>query len=238
MLFNVNIDHVATLREARGGIEPSVLDAALIVEKCGCDAITVHLREDRRHIQDDDLFTIMKSVNIPINLEMALSEEIIDIALKLKPKQITIVPERREELTTEGGFDIVRYFDKATSMLSVFAETGILLSLFIDPDEDQISASKAAGVDIIEIHTGEYSNSSTSDAISFELNRISKAAIKGKELDLQVAAGHGLNYSNIAPIVKILEIEELNIGHSIISRSVFVGLERAILEMKKLVEVL
>lgn len=237
MLFNVNIDHVATLRQARGGIYPSILEAALIVERCGCDAITVHLREDRRHIQDDDLFTIKKNVNIPINLEMALSEEIIEIALKLKPQQITIVPERREELTTEGGFDIVKYFDKAMSMLSVFKGTDISLSLFIDPDEDQISASKSAGVDIIEIHTGEYSNSSTEDTIRFELDRISKGAKKGKELGLQVAAGHGLNYINIASIMKISEIEELNIGHSIISRSVFVGLERAILEMKKQVEV-
>ncbi len=237
MLFNVNIDHVATLREARGGIEPSVLEAALIVEKCKCDAITVHLREDRRHIQDVDLFTIKQGVDIPINLEMALSEEIIEIALKLKPKQITIVPERREELTTEGGFDIVKYFDKATSMLSVFKGTGILLSLFIDPDKEQISASKSAGVEIIEIHTGEYSNSLTTDSINHELDRISKAARLGKELGLQVAAGHGLNYTNLSSIMKISEIEELNIGHSIISRSVFVGLERAILEMKKLVEV-
>ena len=236
MLFNVNIDHVATLRQARGGVEPSVLEAALIVEKCKCDAITVHLREDRRHIQDDDLFTIKKNVNIPINLEMALSEEIIEIALKLKPQQITIVPERREELTTEGGFDIVKYFDKATSMLSVFKGTGISLSLFIDPDVDQISASKSAGVDIIEIHTGEYSNSTT-ERISHELDRICNGAILGKELGLQVAAGHGLNYTNIGSIMKISEIEELNIGHSIISRSIFVGLERAILEMKKLVEV-
>ncbi len=237
MLFNVNIDHVATLRQARGGIEPSVLDAALIVERCKCDAITVHLREDRRHIQDEDLFTIKKNVNIPINLEMALSEEIIEIALKLKPQQITIVPERREELTTEGGFDILKYFDKATSMLSVFKGTGISLSLFIDPDVDQITASKSAGVDIIEIHTGEYSNSSTTDTINFELDRIRKGAILGKEIGLQVAAGHGLNYTNIASIMNISEIEELNIGHSIISRSVFVGLEQAILEMKKLVEV-
>ena len=237
MLFNVNIDHVATLRQARGGIEPSVLEAALIVEKCKCDAITVHLREDRRHIQDADLFAIKKSVNIPINLEMALSEEIIEIALKLKPQQITIVPERREELTTEGGFDIVKYFDKATSMLSVFKGTGILLSLFIDPDKDQISASKSAGVEIIEIHTGEYSNSSTTETINHELNRIEVASKMGKELGLQVAAGHGLNYINIASIMKISEIEELNIGHSIISRSIFVGLENAVLEMKKLVEV-
>jgi pyridoxine 5-phosphate synthase len=227
----VNIDHIATLRQARGGIEPDPVNAAGTIQEAGADGITVHLREDRRHIQDDDVFALKEIVTGKFNLEMALSKEIIAIAKKITPDQITIVPERRAELTTEGGLNVKDHFDKIQNSISEFHELGILVSLFIDPDLEMVDLSRKTAADFIEIHTGAYCHAHDRDEYENELENIYKAAELALSIGLRVNAGHGLNYHNIKPILKIPGLEELNIGHSIISRSVFVGIKNSVTEM-------
>jgi pyridoxine 5-phosphate synthase len=234
-LLCVNIDHIATLREARGGVYPDPVEGAILCEKAGCDGITVHLREDRRHIQDRDVFALRDIVKGKFNLEMALSDEIIKIAEKLKPDQITIVPEKREELTTEGGLDVGRNMKKIAETVNLFHSFNIIVSLFIEPDKKVIDFSKECGADFIEIHTGTYCNGQDKDTIDKEIDRIYTAANHAVKIGIKVNAGHGLNYSNLKPVLKTPGLLELNIGHSIISRSVFVGLSKAVKEMLKII---
>jgi pyridoxine 5-phosphate synthase len=226
----VNIDHVATLRQARGGIEPSVLSAAAICEKSGAHGITVHLREDRRHIQDQDVIDLKKEVKGTFNLEMALSDDVIAVAKTICPDQITIVPEKRQELTTEGGLNVNNDFDRLKSVISEFVAIGVTVSLFIEPNIETIELSQKAGAQYIELHTGTYCEAFGKDDYSYELDRIFAAAQYAKKIGMGLNAGHGLNIFNIAPILPIENIHEFNIGHSIVSRSVFLGLENAVKE--------
>ncbi|HOL22105.1 MAG TPA: pyridoxine 5'-phosphate synthase [bacterium] len=235
MKLGVNIDHIATLRQARRGENPDPVYAACICELAGCDSIVCHLREDRRHIQDRDVYVLKKVVKTRLNLEMALSEEIIKIALDVKPHQVTLVPEKREELTTEGGLDVIKNFEKIKSSVRKFQDSGIKVSLFIEPDERQIQASKETGADFIEIHTGRYADARTEEDINRELDKIARATDYALSTGIRVNAGHGLDYHNTAPVCRIKGIEELNIGYSIIGRAVFVGLERAVKEMLEIV---
>ncbi|MFT5387593.1 MAG: pyridoxine 5-phosphate synthase [Lysobacterales bacterium] len=233
--LGVNIDHVATLRQARQEHEPSPIEAALIAEHSGANTIVCHLREDRRHIQDKDVFDLKKILKKPINLEMSLSKNIIDIALKVKPKFCMFVPEKRQEVTTEGGLDVIRYARRLKSATSQLTDKGIIVSVFIDPIKKHIDAACYAGVSIVELHTGTYANAKTKIAKQKQLAKIKSAAKYAKEKGLIVHAGHGLKYHDVKPVAKIKYIDELNIGHSIISRSVVVGLARAVREMKALV---
>lgn len=233
--LGVNIDHVATLRQARMGIEPEPVVAAKIAERAGADGITLHLREDRRHIQDKDVYDIKGVISIPLNLEMACSDDIINIAIDIMPNTCTIVPERRQEITTEGGLDAVGQYEVVSSTVHKLQEKGIKVSLFIEPDIKQIEAAKSMGADFIEIHTGLYSNTKGCMQMQ-ELNRITEAAIYANSLGLIINAGHGLNYTNTQNIVKIPHIYELNIGHSIISYAVFFGLEQAVKNMIEIVK--
>ena len=226
----VNIDHVATLRQARGGIEPSVVSAAKICETAGAYGITVHLREDRRHIQDHDVIDLKKEVKGVFNLEMALSDDIVSIAKTICPDQITIVPEKRQELTTEGGLNVSNDFDRIKSIANEFTAMGITVSLFIEPDIKTIELSQKAGAQYIELHTGTYCEAFEKDDYSYELNRIFEAARYAKQIGMNLNAGHGLNIYNIVPILPIENMHEFNIGHSIISRSIFLGLENAVKE--------
>jgi pyridoxine 5-phosphate synthase len=237
MKLGVNIDHVATLRQARGNVRyPDPITAAAIVENAGADQITIHLREDRRHIQEHDLRTLRKTVAVPLNLELAASREIVDIAAEVKPDICTFVPERRQELTTEGGLDVVKSFDKLSGYVKFLKEHSIVVSMFIDPDLDQVDASKEVGADAIELHTGRYCELFKDEKCGNELTRLKKSAIRADEIGLHVAAGHGLNYDNTSLIVKeIPQIVEYNIGHAIIARAVFVGLSQAVKEIKKIV---
>ena len=228
MKLNVNVDHVATLRNARGGKVPDPVKAALIVEKSGANGITVHLREDRRHIKDDDVMRLRKLVKTKLNLEMAATKEIINIAKKIKPDWSTIVPEKRKELTTEGGLDVRSQKNYLKDVISELHEKKILISLFVDPDLGQIETAKEINADFIEIHTGKYADENNDK----EFLKIVKGALFAKKVGLiAVCAGHGLNYENVKKIAQIKEIEELSIGHSIISRAIFVGLGRAVKEM-------
>jgi pyridoxine 5-phosphate synthase len=236
VLLCVNIDHIATLREARGGVYPDPVEGAKICEKSGCNGITVHLREDRRHIQDKDVFELKEIVKGKFNLEMALSDAIINIAKKIKPDQVTLVPEKRKEVTTEGGLDVGRNAKKISETISLFHKLNILVSLFIEPDIKTVEISKKCGADFIEIHTGTYCNAVKKGDIDKEIDRIYNAANLAMDIGIKVNAGHGLNYSNIKPVVKIPGLVELNIGHSIISRSVFTGLSNAVKEMLKLIK--
>jgi pyridoxine 5-phosphate synthase len=233
MLLGVNIDHVATLRQARRGQEPSVLDAALIAEKAGADLITIHLREDRRHIQDEDVDQIKEKTSIPLNFEMSLVEEIVLKAISIKPYKVTLVPEKREEITTEGGLNVASYRNRLIEVIQRLKKASISVSLFVDPNLDVIKDSKDVGADAIEIHTGQYSNAK-GKLLSVELDKIKTAVKYADSIGLEVHAGHGLNYQNVGNIVKIPKLVELNIGHSIISRALFVGLNQAIREMKAL----
>ncbi len=235
MRLGVNIDHVATLRNVRGGIDPDPVWAVPYCEMAGADGITVHLREDRRHINERDLKLLKNIVSTKLNLEMALNDEIIAIALAAKPDQVTIVPERREEITTEGGLNVIENSEKLLKVIKKFRRQKIEVALFIDPDEDQVTASQYVGADAIEIHTGQYCNSN-SDNQEQEKERVKQATKLGVEAGLEVHAGHGLNYKNVGPIADILDIVELNIGHSIISRAIFVGIENAVREMKKVIK--
>jgi len=232
----VNIDHVATLREARGGVEPDICKAAKICEESGCAGITVHLREDRRHIQDNDVVILRDIVKGKFNLEMALAEDVVKVALNVKPDMVTIVPEKREELTTEGGLNLIDNENRIKDVIDRFKIKNIDVSLFIEPDIDKVLLSKKLGANFIEIHTGEYSNANSDKDRERELNRILKAAKYAKEIGIRINAGHGLNYLNTESVLDCDGLEELNIGHSIISRSVFVGLSQAVKEMIQIIK--
>ncbi len=234
-LLSVNVDHVATIREARGIDEPDPILAAGIAELAGAEGIICHLREDRRHIQDRDLSLLRKTVKTTLNLEMAAVKELVDIALTVKPDMVTLVPEKREELTTEGGLAVIRNKEEYERMTATLKEAGISVSFFIDPNPDQIQESFNAGADIIEIHTGLYSEAKSEPEILKEFEKISQAAKIAKKLKLRVHAGHGLNYVNVKRFSSIPEIEEYSIGHSIIARAVMVGMDQATREMVKLV---
>ncbi|MZG31256.1 MAG: pyridoxine 5'-phosphate synthase [Nitrospinae bacterium] len=227
----VNVDHVATIREARKTIEPSPLRAALLAEKAGAHGITVHLREDRRHIQDEDVRIIKKEIKTPLNLEMAPTQEMVKIALELCPYQVSLVPEKRQEITTEGGLDVCSQGKELMEIGRKIKDRGILFSLFIDPDERQVDASERIGADSVEINTGKYSELKSAKDINEELDRIQRSAKRSAEIGLKVFAGHGLNYENVKNIAAIPEIEELNIGHFIVGQSVYVGMEKAVSEM-------
>ena len=230
--LGVNIDHVATLRQARMGIEPEPVYAALIAEQNGADQITIHLREDRRHIQERDLRIIRKTVQTRLNLEMASTPEMIEIAKEIQPDTVTLVPEKRKEVTTEGGLRLSKEFEPQIRELK---EAGIELSVFIEPDLEMIEFAKKIGADAVEIHTGKFANLKSKDEIDVEVERIFKAAKLIKQLKMRVVAGHGLNYHNTKRLVDLGIIEEFNIGHSIISRAVFTGLAEAVFFMKEIV---
>lgn len=227
----VNVDHVATLREARKTSDPDPLEAALMAEKAGAQGITIHLREDRRHIQDDDVSRIRKGIKTPLNLEMAAVEEMIQIAINTKPHQVSLVPEKRREITTEGGLDVCSQEKSLKDARDRLVAHGILFSLFVDPDPKQIEAARRIDADSIEINTGLYTELKDADDIDRELEKIRKASKLAANLGLRVFAGHGLNNGNVMPVAAVAEVEELNIGHSIVARSVFVGFERAVQEM-------
>lgn len=227
----VNIDHVATLREARGSSYPDPSEAAVIAEDAGAHGITVHLREDRRHIQDHDLFVLKKIVRGKYNLEMALSDEIIDIAVKLHPDQVTLVPEKRTEITTEGGLDVKANFNKIKQAVEKLKAAGIIVSLFIEPDIESVTLSKSTGADYIEFHTGSYANAQGGIKSENELKRLFSAAEHAEKINIRINAGHGLNRENLLPLLDMPGLEELNIGHSIVSRSVFVGFKAAVSEL-------
>ncbi len=236
MRLGVNIDHIATIRQARRTFEPDPVKGAILAVEAGADQITLHLREDRRHIQDDDLFRLRKVITeVPVNLEMAATDEMKEIALTVRPDSITLVPEKREEITTEGGLDVVQLKEYLADYIKDFKETGIRVVFFIDPVFAQIDASKEAGADAVELHTGEYANAKGRD-VDREIERLKKAAVYAKKRGLKVFAGHGLTYQNVKPVASIKEIEELNIGHSIISNSVFWGIGEAVRKMKKLIK--
>lgn len=232
--LGVNIDHIATLRQARGTTYPSPVEAALIAESAGADAITLHLREDRRHIQDRDVAVLRSLLKTRMNLESAVTDEMIEFALHIKPHDVCLVPERREELTTEGGLDVLRYFEPVERACRRLAEAGMRVSLFIDADESQIEAAAQTGAPVIEIHTGHYADARNSVDEQNELERIRLAVAKGVQLGLKVNAGHGLHYGNVQPIAAIIDISELNIGHAIVAHALFVGFEQAVRQMKKL----
>ncbi|MDD5226137.1 MAG: pyridoxine 5'-phosphate synthase [Candidatus Omnitrophica bacterium] len=233
--LGVNIDHVATLRQARLGKEPSVLEAALEAEQGGADSITVHLREDRRHIQDADVFELMEKIYVPLNLEMSVSPEILKIALKVRPEKTCLVPEKRKELTTEGGLDLFSKRGPLVRTIDALLAKKVEVSLFIDPVEKQVREAARLGAYAIEIHTGSYANAAGKKKEN-EFFRVRQAASLGHELGLHVHAGHGLNYENIFPLLSVPEIIEFNIGHSVVSRAMFVGLAKAVQEMKKIIQ--
>ena len=231
--LGVNIDHVATLRQARGTPFPSPLQAALLAEQAGADLITLHLREDRRHIVDADVFALRPLLATRMNLEMAITEEMIGIACQVRPQDACLVPERRQELTTEGGLDVDGQPEKVADACARLAAAGIRVSLFIDAEPRQLDAARAAGAPVVEIHTGRFAEASGA-AAERELERIRAAVARGRELGLQVNAGHGLNYHNVQAVAAIAGVEELNIGHAIVARAVFSGWETAVREMKRL----
>jgi len=233
--LGVNIDHVATLRQARKTYEPDPVAAAVLAELAGADSITIHLREDRRHIQDRDLRLLRETVTTKLNLELSVADEIVGIACQVKPDQATLVPERREEVTTEGGLDVASHQTAVASAVKKLQAAGIAVSLFIDPDSKQIQLSKDLGAEAIELHTGKYALARGA-AQQRELAALVAAGKLASDLGLRLHAGHGLNYHNVGPVAAIPKMLELNIGHSIISRAVLVGLERAVREMKSLLE--
>ena len=234
--LSVNVDHVATVRQARGGKNPDPVAAALMAELAGADGIIVHLREDRRHIQDRDLEVLRKVVKTRLNLEMANTEEIVQIALRVKPDLVTLVPERRQELTTEGGLDVLGQQKSLKPNIARLKKAGIHASLFIDADPGQVRASKASGADLVEIHTGKYSDAPDEESQKKEFQRIFRAISQAHRLGLRVNIGHGLDYQNVFPFSSISTIEDYSIGHSIIARAVLVGLDRAVREMKELIK--
>ncbi|AIL32807.1 pyridoxine 5'-phosphate synthase [Basilea psittacipulmonis] len=236
MLLGVNIDHVATLRQQRLGVYPDPVQAALLAEDAGADSITLHLREDRRHIQDADVYRMRPLLRTKMNLECAITEEMIDIACKVRPHDVCLVPEKRQELTTEGGLDIITHAKVVKEAILKLQDQGITVSLFIDPDKDQIQQAAILGASVIEIHTGAYAEAQGEEQLK-ELERVKLGVEEGLKCGLQVNAGHGLNYENVLPIVKLSGITELNIGHSIISQAIFEGLESAVRRMKTLMVV-
>jgi pyridoxine 5-phosphate synthase len=232
--LGVNVDHVATLRQSRRTIYPDPVQAAVLAELAGADQITIHLREDRRHIQERDLSVLRKLVQTRLNLEMAATQEMVKLAYEAKPDVCTLVPERREELTTEGGLDVAGNRDAVRKVVKTLKDAEITVSLFVDPDVDQIRAAHRVEADVVEIHTGRYCDARLVQDRRRELARVVDAAKAAAKLGLTVAAGHGLNYRNVLPVVAIAEIEELNIGHAIIGHAIMVGMERAVREMKEL----
>lgn len=234
ILLGVNVDHVATLRQARGTRYPDPVQAAMVAEEAGADGITVHLREDRRHIQERDVLIMNDTLQTRMNLEMAVTDEMIAFAEKVKPAHCCLVPEKREELTTEGGLDVAGQKQRVQQAVQRLADAGIEVSLFIDPDQAQIAAAKEVGAPVIEIHTGAFADAESSVAELAELERIKQGVKWGLELGLVVNAGHGLHYHNVEPVAVIPGINELNIGHGIMARAIFVGLKQAVQEMKQL----
>jgi pyridoxine 5-phosphate synthase len=232
--LGVNIDHIATIRQARGTSYPSPIEGALLCEQSGADSITLHLREDRRHIQDLDVEILRDQLTTKMNLEMAATDEMVNIASRIKPQDCCLVPEKREELTTEGGLDVASKISRMTDVCAKLAESKVIVSLFIDAQKDQIDAAKQCGAPVIELHTGHYADA-MGDEQKAEFERIKAMATYAHSIGLQVNAGHGLTMENTAEIAKLPEIVELNIGHSIIARAVFVGLENATREMKDLI---
>lgn len=237
VLLGVNIDHVATLREARGTRYPDPIQAAIEAEEAGADGITLHLREDRRHIQDRDVRMLRDILQTRMNLEMAATDEMVAIASEIKPQHVCLVPERREELTTEGGLDVIAQQQRISEVTKKLAANDIQVSLFIDPDPKQIQAAVACGAPAIEIHTGHYADAGNSDQQRAELRRISEGVALALQQGLIVNAGHGLHYHNVEEVAAIPGINELNIGHGIIARAVFTGLKQAIREMRRLIEI-
>ena len=231
--LGVNIDHVATVRNARGGGSPDPIKAALIAQNAGADGITAHLREDRRHIKDEDIERLMAEIELPLNFEMAATKEMADIALRLKPNAVCIVPEKRMEITTEGGLDLISQFDRLKSVCDQLNDNGLRISLFIEPDLRQIETALKLEVPVIELHTGRYSELRADDKEN-ELKRIQRAVDYANELGIECHAGHGLNYENVGPIASIKKITELNIGHFLIGEAVFIGLTNAIDKMKRI----
>jgi pyridoxine 5-phosphate synthase len=233
--LSVNVDHVATVRQARGGKNPDPVTAALLAELAGADGIIVHLREDRRHIQDRDVEILRRVVKTKLNLEMANTEEIVRIALRVKPDMVCMVPERRQELTTEGGLNVTAQQKALKQNIARLKKAGIRVSLFIDADPAQVKASRAVGADFVEIHTGKYSDAPDEESQKKEFQRIARAIAQAHKLGLRVNIGHGLDYQNVAPFTSVPQIEDYSIGHSIIARAVLVGLDRAVREMKELI---
>ncbi|NQY64558.1 MAG: pyridoxine 5'-phosphate synthase [Alteromonadaceae bacterium] len=236
LLLGVNVDHIATLRQARGTNYPDPVYAASVAEHAGADGITVHLREDRRHIQDRDIYVLKETLHTRMNLEMAVTDEMLAIACEVKPVFCCLVPEKREELTTEGGLDVKGQLDKISNAVQTLTSAGIKTSLFIDADKQQIDAAIASKAPFIEIHTGHYADAETEEAQQAELIRLTEGIKYAHDQGLKVNAGHGLNYFNVKPIAAIPEIIELNIGHAIIARAAIDGLEKAIRDMKKLMQ--
>jgi len=236
MLLGVNIDHIATLRNARGGIEPSVIQGAMLSEENGAASITTHLREDRRHIKDEDVYALTNILKTKLNLEMAMADDIRDIALEIKPYSICLVPEKRQEVTTEGGLDVAGQTKKVAEFIKPILDAGIIVSLFIDPDEKQVKASVETGAQFIEMHTGCYAECFGYPEEDDEFQKLKKAAELAQNLGLKVNAGHGLNYENVHRMHEIKGLCELNIGHSIISRAVFTGLPEAVRKMADLIK--
>ena len=234
--LGVNIDHVATLRNARGGNYPNVVQSAKVAENSGADSITVHLREDRRHINENDLENLLDNIKVPLNLEIAAKEETVAIALKKQPKSVCFVPENRQEITTEGGLDVEKNFNYLKQIIDPILKTDIEIAFFIDPSKEQLYATKDLGVNTIELHTGAYANAFEKNIdLEFELNRLQSSAILAEDLLLNCHAGHGLNFENVVSIAKINNILELNIGHFIIADSIFNGLQNSIKKMKNII---
>ena len=234
ILLGVNIDHVASLRQARGTVYPEPLHAAAIAEQAGADSITIHLREDRRHIQERDVALLKETLQTRMNLEMAVTEEMLTIAEKYRPEDCCLVPERREELTTEGGLDVVGQESRIKDAVTRLSDANIRVSLFIDADPAQLEAAARVGAPVIEIHTGHYADLETTDERQSEFVRIKEAVDLGVKLGLQVNAGHGLHYHNVSPIAAIPAVKELNIGHAIVAQALFSGMHEAVAEMKRL----
>lgn len=235
LLLGVNIDHVATLRQARGTRYPDPVHAALLAEEAGADGITVHLREDRRHIQERDVRLLAQMLNTRMNLEMAITEEMLAFAAEIRPAHVCLVPEKRQELTTEGGLDVAGHFKQVADACSRLAACGCEVSLFIDPEASQIEAAARAQAPVIELHTGAYADAEGA-AQQRELERLQRAARRARELGLVVNAGHGLHYHNVEPVAEISELNELNIGHGLIAHALFVGLKQAVVEMRELIQ--
>lgn len=236
MFLGINIDHIATLRQARGTSYPSVVQAALLAEQAGADLITAHLREDRRHIQDRDIELLVELIHTRLNLEMAVTPEMLAFAESIRPADVCLVPEKREELTTEGGLDVAGQMESVSDACRRLADAGIRVSLFVDPEPAQLEAAREAGAPVVELHTGAYADAPDPAARGRELHRVTAAAKQGERLGLVVNAGHGLHYHNVRPIAAIPQIRELNIGHAIVARAVFTGLGPAVAEMKRILE--
>lgn len=234
--LGVNIDHVATVRNARGGATPDPARAAILAAAAGADGITAHLREDRRHISDDDMKNIRENIDIPLNFEMAATDEMLAIALRTKPHAVCLVPEKREERTTEGGLDVAGGHNYLKPFVTELGNAGIRVSLFIEASKEQLDAAKSLGAPVVEIHTGAYCDAETEDARNKELQRIGKAVAYGSSIGLEIHAGHGLTFDTVKPIAAMPAIAELNIGHFLIGEAIFVGLEKAIGEMRRLMD--